>query len=388
MAGASDYLSPGDYNKQEMSNINECGDYLFSIASPRVFTKSGYPYRAENFSELFRMVDSVNFSRAEAYLATLGSLSASEFALFKRIATAAAEVSADLYGKRVIARRGILAAMNMFRQIRAIGPDLSGTVLEVGGGNGYLGALLALHGYRYMLTDVTQSLYLYQSHLLQKLCGDDFFEAALVDPKSVSIDDMLRDHRVVHVPWWQYYTWFEAPPASGIDLVVSNRALLEMHDAARFYTIKLCRQLLNQSSNGRFFIFDDWGGSEMSAPAYGTWQFIDAGYKLCHVTGALKAFAIDARISGLQYVDLPRQLNYRTYYPQRGRFDAPDVFSSYEPRTINNPRIARAISRFEATRQKEPQVDLGGIDDFLRGELGFEQMTNVDERFSNYSLAR
>jgi SAM-dependent methyltransferase len=226
---------------------------------------------------------------------------------------AIAKLSGETYGRRRISRGGILSTMNMFRTIRSLCPNKDTVIFEIGPGTGYLGALLGLAGYRYVATDVTQALYLYQSHLFETLFGSDFLEGAHIPRDELDLDRALSDRRIVHMPWWSDYTQFERLPRAGVDLVVSNRALLEMNDLAWRYSMMMMRRLLSRSESGRHFIFEDWGSKEFTPASYGCHQFYENGFCIKHHDSATVVFSLQDRLGDKPFLKLPRPNEFHVY---------------------------------------------------------------------------
>lgn len=151
--------------------------------------------------ELVRVVNSTISTVPEVFLGKLQGLTDEEFELFKTLNRAIAELSGETCGWRRVSRGGILSTMNIFRTIRSLCPNKDTVIFEIGPGIGYLGALLGLAGYRYVATDVTQALYLYQSHLFETLFGSDFLEGAHIPRDEFDLDRALLDRRIVHMRW-------------------------------------------------------------------------------------------------------------------------------------------------------------------------------------------
>jgi len=120
----------------------------------------------------------------------LKGLSLEEFELFKQISKAVIEMTASRFGKRILPKGALLRAFASFRYIRSIAAPQETTILEAGPGSGYLGALLALVGYRYAATDIAQGFYLQQSNLWEQLFGDRLVELA-TSPQDLSELEIL-----------------------------------------------------------------------------------------------------------------------------------------------------------------------------------------------------
>jgi hypothetical protein len=144
-------------------------------------------------------------------------------------------------------------------------PQLS--VFEVGPGVGYLGAMLAATGHRYMSFDVTQSLYLWQSRLMQAVSGPEFNELALSQSPEEE-EAGLAAARVVHLPWWSYVRMLQSSSVRA-DVVYSNSNLSEMSRVALRHVLHISRQMLADSPFGLLCFFSK------GSPAQCTHEAID-----------------------------------------------------------------------------------------------------------------
>jgi len=122
-------------------------------------------------------------------------------------------------------------------------------VFEPGPGAGYLGALLALNGYTYTSYDVTQSLYLWQSHLLDAVTESAFNE--LVRPESQCNVDRMS---VSHMPWWLFAHQNKTTPLR-YDVIYSNSNLGEMTKVSFRQLLNFSQTALRDSELGIFTFF-------------------------------------------------------------------------------------------------------------------------------------
>jgi hypothetical protein len=184
----------------------------------------------------------------------------------------------------------MLLAFNQARHIGCLVPPGS-VIVEIGGGAGYLGALLALRGYRYIATDVSQVFYILQSHLLSRVAPQGHLD--LVAPR-YGADDLgaLQPGQAATVPWWR---WAQRSTLSclSIDLATSNHNLLEMDPASRLYHLAAVRERLSPGGVG--FVFEGWG----SPIRYPRWtavkDFADHGFVLAHHDIRIHCFAPQER---------------------------------------------------------------------------------------------
>jgi hypothetical protein len=149
----------------------------------------------------------------------------------------------------------LLVQTGPFRAIQQLASGLGRTqlsIFEVGPGAGYLGAMLAQAGHRYMSYDVAQSLYIWQSRLLQAVSDPDFVELAGRDDRAV--EQALRAARVVHLPWWTYVKMLDGTPVQA-DVIYSNSNLSEMTTIALRHVLHVSRHMLANSAAGVFCFF-------------------------------------------------------------------------------------------------------------------------------------
>ena len=228
---------------------------------PVTFQSVGFPVRVECEEELLRYVDH-NFEAEVPGLYAPGavfdpvgyvnSFTPDEAELIGRLRDIVAEMTAQRFGRRTRPMTNLLVQLGPYRAMDAIAAHYglkSLNVFEPGPGLAYLGALLALQGHRYTAYDVTQALYLWQSHLLSAVAGADFAEYA--HPEYLGDTGAAR---VGHLPWWTF-----ARRLSGTDqrcdIVYSNSNLGEMSPLSLRHLLKIAREMLSESMVGAFMYF-------------------------------------------------------------------------------------------------------------------------------------
>jgi hypothetical protein len=223
--------------------------------STATFDQAGFPARISDERELLRYVDwnfdlgNQDYFRPGIFMRAVSLqtvFTSDEAVLLNRLCDHVAQLTGKIAGRSVRPLCNPLAQMGLFRIICALhemygSPELS--VFEVGPGSGYLGALLAMNGYRYGSVDNAQALYLWQNRLLASLVGQEFSEWASPTNKSAT--------PVMHLPWWEYVRMYDHMPMSA-DVVVSNANLGEMSGRALLYTIAFAQKLLADSRIGLF----------------------------------------------------------------------------------------------------------------------------------------
>lgn len=236
----------------------------FMAFRPVAFESVGWPTRISREAELLRYVDH-NFEAEVPGLYKSGAVfdpigyrnlfSLDEQTLISEIRTRVADLTERSFGRRVRPMTNLLVQTGPFRAIQQLASALGRkqlTIFEVGPGAGYLGAMLAHAGHRYQSYDVAQSLYIWQSRLLQAVAGSDFVELAGLDGDAV--EQALRTARVAHLPWWTYAKMLDATPVRA-DVVYSNSNLSEMTNVALRHVLHISRQMLADSPSGVFCFF-------------------------------------------------------------------------------------------------------------------------------------
>lgn len=199
------------YDAAERVALETVPNRVIEAVQLAAFGTIGYPHRIQTTLAAARYVDALWEHWSDAQIAEClgGGVTADELALIERVAAVIADLTEREYGRRVVPRNSLLAALNVVRHIQAMLAPGS-TVFEVGPGSGYVGALLLALGYRYTATDASQAFYVWQSALFNE------------------ISEKLGG-AFVHVPWWDYMREHFIADAG---LVTCNHALCEMHPAA------------------------------------------------------------------------------------------------------------------------------------------------------------
>jgi hypothetical protein len=251
-------LTPEQYDRLEQAAVEEQPIPSLMAFRPLTFQAHGYPVHIASVRELQRYVDH-NFEAELPALFQPGAIfppvgyinrfTHDESDLLAAIRARVCATTRQHVGRAIRPIGNLLVQTGPFRAIHHLAhrfarPRLS--VFEVGPGMGYLGAMLAVAGHGYVSYDVTQSLYLWQSLLLDALAGDEFVEmAALRDPPAA---------RVAHMPWWHYCRLVHACPVRA-DIVYSNSNLGEMSNLALRYVLQISRDMLSDSEIGVFMYF-------------------------------------------------------------------------------------------------------------------------------------
>lgn len=251
-------ISPELYDRHEQAAIADQSIPSLMAYRPVTFQAHGYPVHIASPRELQRYVDH-NFEaelpglfKPNAIFPPVGYINRfthDENDLINAIRERVCFATRQYFGRGIRPIGNLLVQTGPFRMMHHLA-HFHGrsriSVFEVGPGMGYLGALLAATGHEYRSMDVTQSLYIWQSLLLQALAGDDFVEQVGNDRDRVA--------RVAHIPWWQYIDFLHDCPLR-TDIVYSNSNLGEMSNLALRHVLHISREMLSNSEIGLFAYF-------------------------------------------------------------------------------------------------------------------------------------
>jgi hypothetical protein len=263
-ATVHEQLTIGRYDDAEVeARIGLSIPHLMAFR-PVAFDSVGWPTRVFNERELLRYVDH-NFEpeisalyKPGAVLEPIGYRNAftlDEQALIAAISDRVADLTDRSFGRRVRPMTNLLVQTAPFRVMQQLVMGFGRkklSVFEVGPGAGYLGAMLAHAGHRYLSYDVAQSLYLWQSRLLQAVAGPDFVELAGLDESEA--ERAILEARVVHLPWWSYVKMLDGTRVR-TDVVYSNSNISEMTNLALRHVLLISKQMLADSPSGVFCFF-------------------------------------------------------------------------------------------------------------------------------------
>ena len=324
-------LSIERYDDAELEQSAQLSIPHFMAFRPVTFQTVGWPTQVKSEAELLRYVDH-NFEaevpglfKPGAVFEPVGyrnSFSADEKELIGEIRTKVASLTERSFGKRIVPVTNLLVQTGPYRtihQLASIKPSKKLAVFEVGPGAGYLGAMLAQSGHRYLSYDVAQSLYLWQSRLMEAVAGPDFCEIA---GNENDLARKIAKHRVVHLPWWTY-AGFLSGSTIDVDVVYSNSNLSEMTILALRHVLHISRQMLTKSNLGLFCYFSK------GMPSQTPHDVLDAEFQLF---GFHKIFEkpFHAYVVNPEHGDKIRQIfqnGIETYNPSKRPelFDAKDV---------------------------------------------------------------
>jgi hypothetical protein len=232
---------------------------------PVAFESVGWPTKVRHDNELLRYVDH-NFEgevpslyKPGAAFSPIGyrnEFTLDELSLISAVRDRVADLTENQFGRRTRPMTNLLVQTGPFRvmqQLASAPGQKQLTVFEVGPGAGYLGAMLAQAGHRYLSYDVAQSLYIWQSRLLQAVADSDFIELAGMEA-TVTETRETSEARVVHLPWWMYVRLLTGTSLRA-DVVYSNSNLSEMTNLALRHVLQISRHMLADSRCGLFCFF-------------------------------------------------------------------------------------------------------------------------------------
>lgn len=234
-----------DYDGRERAALAMVGNDAIWAFRPAAFAALGYPASIRDPAELVRFVDPMKedlgraltqkdeflrnhslrtrFTRGEVDILT---------ALRLRVGT----LSQEWFGRRILPINSLIGALGLFRVLQELAQGRKLTIMEIGPGAGYLGALLIEAGHRYAALENAQGFYLWQNRLFAAVASTDFTD--WVKDRSIS--------RVIHVPWWEFVRNGRDFPLS-VDLAICDHMLCEMHPLALRYVLSLLATVLARS---------------------------------------------------------------------------------------------------------------------------------------------
>lgn len=196
-------MNPREYAQAELDAIAKLSAEIVAAFKPVAFDSYGKQWskRVDSLDQLWPWVDAMH-SQTERIWKNLGGLTGNELAAIDTVAKIATERS-HLIGCRRRPRDALLQAVIPWRYVRTLMPTKA-TVMELGPGSGYLGALLVMDGYDYCGIEITQPFWLWQRA---------FWGHWNLQPNA---------------PWWHY----ARDLGKGADLIVACHMLNEMSTAA------------------------------------------------------------------------------------------------------------------------------------------------------------
>lgn len=377
---AADCLTPQEYQQAEQEGRSNLPARVLEAFQPVTFASVGYPVAVDTVGELWKYADAMHERRTDWIMNDLlGGLTDSEFAHVKAINEAVCDLSRAHFGRRMVARSGLLGAVNTFRQILHVCGDERPTILEVGPGSGYLGAMLLREGFPYIATEVTQAFYLYQHLLWSKVAPAGVHQLVTKPERLVSLT-APEPGAALHVPWWLFYDPDCLHTGLRIGLMTCNHVLCEMHPRALHYLMQLSRVMMDGVESPRMVAFENFG-SQVNVPAwYVNSRFYHYGYAVSHHDSLITVYADpapdrpSARFPNVNMRNLEHANAVR-------RFGEQTIGSIWEPQAFYTPQNALSARILEGRAALVPTHGLTDFHTMAVDLAGPKADFNEDEHF-------
>jgi hypothetical protein len=362
-------LDPAEYDRAEMDGADGLPNRVIECSQTEVFTLLGYPTRVRSLRSAWRFADVMHEGRLrQTFYHYLGDrITPEEMDICRDIAKTVWRLSNERYARPVVARDALARALVVLRHVQYLFPK-GATVFEIGAGSGYLGALLALAGYRYVSTDICQGFYVFQSHLLQACTSGRLIELA-TDPRHLSDIKEIPAGSALHVPWWK---WMREGSASVLaaDVVSANHCLCEMHPRSMAYNVKMAALMLRAAGKDSAFVFESWGWQYHPAWTV-TKTFADNGLAVGHVDPMIAVFvAADSPKVGLRLpIAIPPSQPKKTWFGQTAA-----VASSQEP---TEEAAFTLPERLSETNPLSAQIAKGRAETAARARFGADDFESM-----------
>jgi hypothetical protein len=243
-------LSIPEYDRLEQFARERASYPALRAFAPAAFAQVSFPTRVSAEHELRRYADIMHENSSRKEWLDGYRCSRAERALIEQLRAGIADLTTSLFASPVEPFMCLFPPLPILRVIEAVRGargDRPLTVLEIGPGSGYLGGYLTLRGHRYIGTDITQALYLWQHRLLRWLSAGEFEDFAL----HRSPPAILPEQRVSLLPWWHFAELYRRTPLP-VDVIVCEAAMGEMDPFAVRYVIRLATRMLEKSDVGLF----------------------------------------------------------------------------------------------------------------------------------------
>jgi hypothetical protein len=377
-------LSVGEYAAAECTGMARLPNRIIECSRAVTFAHEGYPATAHNTEAVGRYVDVMHEGRTQATFDQFlsSAITEEEFELVRKVTEAVARLSETVYGQRRVATGSLLRALNVYRQINILYPKDDTTILEIGHGSGYLGALLASSGYGYASMDIAQGFYLFQNHLLTTLLGSERVTELATDDRPLDTFNRVAAGFALHIPWWKFFVP-EPRPSLRVNVVTCNHALAEMHVNALSYIVKTARLMLTKTNGA--FLFEGWGSTVLRPIWSVSKRFADFGYVIAHNDIWASVFAPLECPAAKDGLTLPRPCRNDAaidvgHYPEAA-FTAmfhPPIYSN-----PNNPISTKLTQGRQAIAAKAKRT-LADVEAMWREYLGQSDIISDDERFGRF----
>lgn len=266
-----------DYDRIEAEATTRLSYPAIRAFRPAAFALVNFPTRVAHERELIRYADCMHeLADARRYYET-ELYSEAEADLIIGLSEQIERLTEDLFGRSIQPYMSLFPPILIMRAVTALCPDGGATIWEIGPGSGHLGAYLIGGAsnarspqHKYRSTDNTQSLYLWQDRIFERIGGSGYKNyASQIDPPAVIAE------RCASIPWWQFARLFEESPSA--DIIVCDAAMGEMDAFAANYIIRLAAKMMKNSRVGAFLL-RNIGAQMISSMAYIEQRFEAAGF--------------------------------------------------------------------------------------------------------------
>jgi hypothetical protein len=405
------YLDPETYDRAEEAGAAILPNRIVECCEPAGFHDEGYPTRVRSVKAVGRYVDVMHEGRlAGAFDQILGgAVTKDEMDLMREVAQIVQRLSVERYGRAMVPKDALARGLNIYRHVRFLYPAGRATVLEIGGGSGYVGAMLSLAGYTYISTDITQAFYLFQNHLMNTVTPARLVELA-TDPRSFGELKEVPQGWAVHVPWWKFVVPEPSFPLP-VDLVTANHCLCEMHPRALAYTLKVCGKLLANRGAETCFLFEGWGSTTRNPIWSVNKKFAECGYGIAHNDTLASVYVRSDGPLSIGGVMFPKTWRPQPAQPAQCVNAGESPEGGFLMRLLRTPKVAPPApaptptmedlwhpviwstpenpvsQRLVEGRKRSAQDGCHKLEDFvamLREVLGHDEIQSDDEKFLRY----
>ncbi len=273
----ANFLTIEEYARAQERAVRKFPLPLIASFQPVFFDDAGYQTRVTDEADLWKYIDSMSTPRTAYELSRPGGmLTEEEFGWCRVLATDVMEYGQRFYSRSSHSAYTTIRAAYLTRHLRYLYGSRPVRVLEVGPGNGFLGAMLLREGYAYAATDISQGLYLHQNRLWNFVTGGRVQDLARADASPA-----LVEGGALHIPWWEYVA-ITPDSFPEFDVVTCNHAICEFSPPSLRFTLQLARQLLRGTGGIKLFMIEGWGNLTRNWPRTVTKAFYDAGFILVH----------------------------------------------------------------------------------------------------------
>lgn len=380
-------LHPKRYDEEEAAAMEKIPNRIIQCCRPQAFLWENYPTQIGSTSGAARYLDVMQEGRLSQTFNEIldGGVTREEMQILEKVARSVHEFSSENYGKAASPKDSLARSVNVYRHIRMLVPEPPATVFEVGGGSGYVGALLLASGYTYISTDVTQAFYIVQNHIMNAVAPGQVIELAL---ESRNLEDFteLPAGFALHVPWWKFVRpapKFRLP----VSIITANHCLCEMHPMALAYTLTAGKQLLANGGRNGCFAFEGWGSTARNPIWSVNKKFWELGFVSPHNDTRLSTYVADT--SPLAQDSAPRrngvssaagaQTRPESFVPKIS-FSPPNE-NTYQPHIWITPKNPVSNQIMQGRKYLGRKHRMGDYEQMLENIFGANNKFSDDEVF-------